>query len=142
MRFLNAAKQALPKVISNVGVMVAAVDLPWLVCCQIMRGCGSLVLWIQASGRVMRSFPDKQLGVVLDYAGYAAHEFIYRDSDFVWTLEDEKHNAKANKPPKDNKPIACMVCGFVFSRQAGLSECGRVLPSNGACWLLMVLCLA
>jgi DNA repair protein RadD len=114
-------------VVCNCGVLVEGVDLPWLVCCQILRGCNSLVLWVQATGRVMRSHPGKEHGIVLDHAG-AAHEFGLPDSDFVWTLGDEEANEKLNKPPRDKKPVACPSCGAVFAGKAACPECGKVLP--------------
>lgn len=117
------------KVISNVGVMVEGVDLPWLRCCQILRGCNSLVLWIQASGRVMRAFPEKEFGIVLDHAG-AAHEFGLPDSDFHWTLEDESGNVRKNKPPRERRPVTCMACGAVFVAKPACPECGKVLPKK------------
>lgn len=119
------SRQGRTQVISNVGVMVEGVDLPWLACCQILRGCNSFVLWIQAGGRVMRAFAGKTHGIILDHAG-AAHEFGPPDSDFQWTLGDGKANASANKPPKDLKPVACLSCGFLFAGKPACPECGRV----------------
>lgn len=116
-------------VISNVGVMVEGVDLPWLVCCQILRGCNSLVLYVQASGRVMRSFPGKTHGVLLDHSG-AVYDFGPPDRDFEWTLEDGAANERRNKLPKDRKPVTCLACGFVFMAKPACPECGRVLPKK------------
>jgi len=121
------SQDGITKIISNVGVLVEGVDLPWLVCCQILRGCNSLVLWCQANGRVMRAIPGKTHGICLDHAG-AAHEFGMPDSDFVWTLDDEAANTKANKPPKDRKPVTCSRCSCVFAGKPSCPECGKVLP--------------
>jgi superfamily II DNA or RNA helicase len=114
-------------VISNVGVLVEGVDLPWLVCCQILRGCNSLALWIQACGRVMRAFPGKTHGLILDHAG-AAHEFYPPDWDREWVLGDERVNVLGNKLPKDRQPITCPACGLTFAPKPKCPECGRVLP--------------
>ncbi len=115
------------KVISNVGVLIMGVDLPWLACCQILRGCSSLVLWFQAMGRVMRAFEGKEFAIGLDHSG-AAHEFGLPDADFTWSLDDAKGNAKKNKPPKEGKPVTCLGCGCVFTGGPACPECGRVLP--------------
>lgn len=120
------SKSGATKVISNVGVLVEGVDLPWLQCCQILRGCNSLVLWIQAVGRVMRAFLGKEYGIVLDHAG-AAHEFGLPDRDYVWDLGDEAANVRKNKPPKDGKPVTCSACGAVFAGKPACPECGKVL---------------
>lgn len=121
------SKSGETKVVSNCGVLIEGIDLPWLTCCQILRGCNSLVLFIQATGRVMRTYPGKHFGIILDHAA-AAHEFGMPDSDFQWTLDDEKTNAKKNKPPKDRKPVTCIKCGAVFVGKAACPECGHVLP--------------
>lgn len=115
------------RIICNCGVLIEGVDLPWLVCCQILRGCNSLVLWFQATGRVMRFCIGKGFGIVLDHSG-AAHEFGMPDSDYHWTLADESANAKANKPSKENRPVTCMACGAVFVGKPACPECGRVIP--------------
>lgn len=115
------------KIISNCGVLIEGVDLPWLVCCQILRGCNSLVLWIQATGRVMRVFEGKSHGIVLDHSG-AAHEFGLPDSDFQWTLEDGEANLKKNEKPKDQRPVTCPACGLVFAPKPACPQCGKVMP--------------
>lgn len=114
------------KIISNCGVLIEGVDLPWLCCCQILRGCNSLVLWIQATGRVMRIFEGKEFGIVLDHSG-AAHEFGLPDSDFQWTLGDAESNIKQNKI-KDRKPLVCPACGLVFAPKPACPQCGKVMP--------------
>jgi superfamily II DNA or RNA helicase len=101
------------KVICNVGVLVEGVDLPWIRRCQILRGCNSIVLWFQAIGRVMRAFPGKEYAIVLDHAG-AAHEFGLPDAPVGWFLGDEATVARANKPPKERRPVTCPLCGLTF----------------------------
>lgn len=123
------SKEGKTLVISNVGICIMGVDLPWLVCCQILRGCNSLVLWAQANGRVMRAWPGKSHGICLDHAG-AAHEFGLPDSDYEWSLEDESENVRKNKLPKDRKPITCPACGLVFKPKPACPGCGRVLPKK------------
>lgn len=114
------------QILCNVGVMVEGVDLPWLRCCQILRGCNSLVLWVQANGRVMRAFTGKEYGVTLDHAG-AAHEFGLPDADFQWTLEDESGNVRKNRTARDRRPVTCVACGAVFAGKPACPECGKVL---------------
>jgi len=116
-------------VICNVGVLVEGVDLPWIRCCQILRGCESIILWFQANGRIMRAFPGKEYAICLDHAG-AAHEFGLPDAAVAWSLGDERTIAKAIKPPKDRQPITCSQCGLEFSPRPACPECGRVLPKR------------
>lgn len=115
------------KVISNVGVMVEGVDLPWLRCCQILRGCDSIVLWFQANGRIMRASAGKADAICLDHAG-AAHEFGLPDAATTWILADEEAVAKLNRPPKDRRPVTCLGCGLIFPPGPACPGCGRVLP--------------
>lgn len=115
-------------VISNVGILTMGVDLPWLTCCQILRGCKSLVLWMQGIGRVMRAHLGKKEFIVLDHSG-AAHEYLNPAWDFNWTLADGNANVKANKPPKDRKPVCCLGCGLFFVGMA-CPECGRVIATK------------
>ena len=115
------------KVISNCGVLIMGVDLPWLECCLILRGCNSLVLYFQAAGRVMRAHEGKTHGILLDHAG-AAHEYGLPHADFHWTLEDGATNARKNKPPKERRAVTCMKCGLVFQGGPACPECGAVLP--------------
>jgi superfamily II DNA or RNA helicase len=114
-------------VICNVGILVEGVDLPWLGCCQILRGCNSIVLWFQANGRVMRAFPGKTHGICLDHAN-AADEFGLPDRDFPWSLDDEATLARAGRLPKERRPITCPHCGIMFSPKPACPECGHVLP--------------
>lgn len=114
------------KIVSNCGVLIMGVDLPWLVCCQILRGCNSLVLWMQSTGRIMRSFLGKTFGIVLDHAG-CAHEFGLPDADYEWVLGEEGDNVRLNKPSKERKPITCLGCGLTFVGKPACPECGRVL---------------
>jgi superfamily II DNA or RNA helicase len=116
-------------VISNVGVLIEGVDLPWLVCCQILRGCNSLVLWIQACGRIIRAFEGKSFGIVLDHSG-AAHEFYPPDWDREWVLGDERLNVVTNRQPKERRPITCPACGLLFAPSPKCPECGKVMPKR------------
>lgn len=113
------------KVICNCGVLIEGVDLPWLSCCQILRGCNSLVLWMQATGRVMRTHPGKTHGIVLDHAA-AAHQFGLPDADYEWSLEDAKGNAKRNAP-QGRKPVTCRRCGLQFMWRPACPDCGCVM---------------
>lgn len=117
------------KVISNCGVLVEGIDLPWLEVCQLLRGCNSLVLWHQAPGRVMRPWPGKEFGIVYDHAA-AAYEFGIPDGFFEWSLDDEGGLKKANKPPKDRQPVTCPRCGLVFAPKPACPECGKVMPKK------------
>jgi hypothetical protein len=77
----------------------------------------------------MRAYPGKEYAICLDHAG-AAHEFGLPDADVGWFLGDERQVAKANKPPKERRPITCPQCGLVFAPRPACPGCGRVLPKR------------
>ncbi len=118
-------------VISNCGVLIEGVDLPWLMCCQLLRGCNSLVLWIQATGRVMRVFAGKEFGIILDHSG-AAHEFLLAGQpfDYKWELGTAEQNQKANHKPNEPKAVTCPACGACFASKPACPECGHVMPKQ------------
>jgi superfamily II DNA or RNA helicase len=116
-------------VICNCNVLVEGVDLPWLVCCQMLRGCNSLVLWVQGPGRIMRPFPGKTHGIVLDHSA-AAYDFGSPDRDYDWSLDNAATVERRNKLPKDRKPICCPDCGLMFTGKPACPECGKVLPAK------------
>jgi len=121
------SRTGVTKIVSNVGVLIMGVDLPWIVCVQILRGCGSLVLFYQAIGRAMRAYEGKTHAIILDHSG-ATHEYWRPNGDFVWSLSDADANKRVNKPPKDRKPVTCLGCGLIFTGGPACPECGRVLP--------------
>lgn len=116
-------------VICNCGVLIEGVDLPWLACCQLLRGCDSLILWFQSTGRIMRAFAGKKRAVVLDHSA-AAHDFGLPDWDQHWTLSDGATNARNHKVPKDKKPTTCPACGAMFVGKPACPECGKVMPKK------------
>lgn len=120
------SRQGLTTVIANCAVLIEGVNLPWLVCCQILRGCNSLVLWMQSTGRIMRTFEGKECGIVLDHSG-AAHEFGMPDADFNWQLGTAAQNTKHNVP-KEKRPVTCPKCSLVFLSKPICPECGHVMP--------------
>ncbi len=120
------SRRGLTQVISNCAVLTYGVDLPWLQCCQILRGCNSLVLWMQANGRTMRAFRGKSVAITLDHAG-AAHEFGLPDADFDWELGDERKNLRVNKDKP--KPKCCNNCSLMFTGPV-CPNCGWVVPKK------------
>ena len=55
------------KVVSNVGIITEGVDVPALACCVLYCEVGGRVKLLQAAGRIMRRFPGKTHGVLIDH---------------------------------------------------------------------------
>lgn len=117
------------KVVSNVGIIKEGVDIPCLGCCQIYMDMSGRVAFLQALGRIMRPYPGKLYGILIDHAG-AVFRHGFPDEDTEWTLEG---NADADFKQKKDKGLAkdvnyCKGCEMLFS---GMScpQCGK-MPSK------------
>ena len=116
--------------ISNVGIVGEGVDVPELGCCQLYHQCGSHVALLQRTGRIMRPFPGKTHGILIDHAG-AIFRHGFPDEDFEWTLEgnaDEIYQAKhdAGQTPK---VLYCRHCEILFHDALACPQCGKI-PSK------------
>ena len=88
---LDAFKQGMIKIISNVEIITEGFDFPECEAVQLARPTKSLSLYLQMVGRVMRIAPDKKHGIVLDNAGlWLEHGFATLDRE--WTLKGTKEN--------------------------------------------------
>jgi len=115
-------------VVCQVGLMVEGVDVPALACCILLRRAGSVVLYRQAVGRILRPHPGKHRGVLLDHAG-AVFQHGMPDEDTEWSLDAADsldRRQKARRKPK--RPILCPTCGGLFSGSVTCPYCGCTLP--------------
>ncbi|MHB1176525.1 MAG: DEAD/DEAH box helicase [Sulfuriferula sp.] len=118
------------KVISNVGILTEGWDFP---ACEVMilaRPTRSLIRWVQMAGRILRPYPGKSKGIILDHSG-SALQLGYPTDDLPLELCDGKpKHGKAGKPKpaepkkcpscayvKPPKVHACPACGFAPERQ-------------------------
>ena len=95
----------------------------------------SLAMHIQKVGRIMRSAPDKDFGLLIDMSGnwsgfYAAtHSFFDTGCD---RLSDEKLGKATRQPPEKTADLKCKECGYFWPRpergDPPVTEC----PSCGA----------
>ena len=122
------------KVVANVGIWTEGVDIPELAVCQILRGCGSYVLFAQAVGRVMRAHPSKEYAILIDHAG-AVQRHGFPDEDAEWSLETTEKvddRVKADKEAGSRRqPVVCPKCACVFSGTNICPCCGHVLHKVG-----------
>ena len=77
------------KVISNVNILTEGWDFP---ACEVMilaRPTKSLTRYIQMAGRILRPYPGKTSGLILDHSG-SAHKLGYPTDDLPLKLDDGK----------------------------------------------------
>jgi DNA repair protein RadD len=114
------------KVLCNVGIIGEGVDVPELGCVQIYCECNSRIGFLQRTGRVMRTHPGKDYGILIDHAG-AIFKHGFPDEDQEWTLDGnvdeafkEKHDAGLTEPV-----LYCKHCERVFHGGPACPDCGR-----------------
>ena len=98
-KIFDAIKTGNIKILCNVGIVGEGVDVPELGCCQLYCDVSGRVAWMQRVGRVMRPYPGKEYGIVIDHSG-AVFRHGFPDEDMIWTLEgDADAQWKKKKTP-------------------------------------------
>lgn len=92
---LNLAKEGKIKYLVNVATLLTGVDLPLFQIAAFLRPTESLVLFVQAMGRVLRLHPEKKNALVLDFAGNIER---HRDWDNPILLEAIKQTVDKDSP--------------------------------------------
>lgn len=113
--------------VSNVGIIKEGVDVPCLGCCQFFMDPNGRVGFLQGCGRIMRPFPGKSHGVLIDHAG-AVFRHGFPDEDTEWTLEgnaDEAFKAKHDKG-ETAQVHYCKACELLYHDQMACPQCGRL----------------
>ncbi len=114
------------KVVSNVGIIKEGVDIPCLGCCQFYMDPSGRVGFLQGCGRIMRPFPGKTHGVLIDHAG-AVFRHGFPDEDTEWTLEgniDENFKKKKDDGLTE-KAHYCKKCELIYHGNPTCPHCGR-----------------
>ena len=114
-------------VLCTVGLAIEGLDIPEVAAAILWRKFGSLVMYRQACGRIMRPCPGKDRAVVLDHVGAAGVHGL-PGHDIRWSLEagtsvkDRMKDAPAT--------IYCAECGYAFSGVRTCPSCGWQRPSE------------
>jgi DNA repair protein RadD len=114
------------KVVSNVGIIKEGVDVPCLGCCQFYMDPPGRVSFLQGCGRIMRPFPGKTHGVLIDHAG-AVFRHGFPDEDTDWTLDGNVDAAFAAKHAEGGteKALFCASCNLMYHGSLACPQCGR-----------------
>lgn len=120
-------------VISNVGILAEGWDHPACSTMVLARPTRSLCRYLQMAGRILRPFPGKVRGLILDHSGTVARLGFPTD-DLPISLDDGKPRTSASEKKERTEPLpkpcakchfvkpakvhACPACGFAPERQS------------------------
>ena len=101
-------------------------DCPSVEVLIMARPTRSLISWAQIAGRVLRTFPGKKIGLILDHSGTSNRLGFPTDDRSDEPLDDGKPKSASEKKEKEKKeaeklPKACTECHFL--KPAGVHEC-------------------
>lgn len=109
------------KVLINCMVLIEGIDCPSVEVCILARRCQHYGLFLQACGRVLRPFPGKQFGIILDLVGAVRRLGLPTD--------DREYSLIGSGIAKSSLPSlrSCYVCGAVMhSTERSCVTCGMV----------------
>lgn len=111
-RILTRFAQGEIQVVSNVGILTEGFDCPAAEVCVLARPVGSLSLYLQMVGRVLRPFPGKGSALLIDLPG-AVYLFGPPDVDRTYELSGSE-GVKGGK--FDLSERTCPRCGALRPR--------------------------
>lgn len=115
------------KLVSNVGIIKEGVDVPCLGCCQFYMDVNSRVGFLQGAGRIMRPFPGKTEGRLIDHSG-AVFRCGFPDEDTPWSLTgnvDADFNSQKKDDPAEQVRY-CKHCELLYRDELACPLCGRM----------------
>lgn len=115
-------------VLVNCGVLTTGWDSPRSKVAILARRCGSIVLYLQITGRILRAIEPEERALLLDLTG-AVHIHGRPDDDRVYSLDGRAIRA-ANDVVQGS---FCSVCGALFEVGAATCvECGTERDTTAA----------
>ena len=110
-------------VVANAYILTEGWDCPEAEVCILARGCGSVAMFLQCVGRVLRPAAGKDRALLIDLGG-AVHEHGMPDDDRTFSLE-----GTPIRPTNRSAPIRqCPRCGAVFRPKPVCPRCGAEMP--------------
>ncbi len=117
---LKRVDQGKTTVVSNVSVLAEGWDQPSVEVMICARPTKSLIRWIQMAGRILRPFPGKTRGIILDHSGTARH-LGYPTDELPLVLDDGTPKKSSESKPKEKLPKVCPSCQFL--KAPGIHQC-------------------
>lgn len=89
------------KIICSCDLLIEGIDLPCATACIMLRFTDSIIIYLQAIGRVLRPHKDKSKAIILDHVGNSSeksHGLPCQERN--WSLEGRKKKDKKSAPIK------------------------------------------
>ncbi len=109
--------------LTNVYVLTEGWDCPSAEVCVLARACGSMSMFVQIVGRVLRPADGKTRALLVDLCG-ASHEHGLPDEDRVYSLDGKAITTKDKRIPLRT----CPQCGGVAKPKPVCGRCAWVFP--------------
>lgn len=110
------------EIVSSVALLARGYDAPWTECLIIARPTKSLALWLQMAGRVMRTHPGKERGIILDHSGnWQVHGTPDELIEFELDKGEKKPKDVDKRDKSDPLPVPCPKCATI--KPAGVRKC-------------------
>lgn len=122
------------KILCNFNVLTTGFDLPILSCEILAFYTDSLRKYLQATGRVLRTYPGKDDSLILDH-GDNVRRHLWPTHDHQWDLnpdeEVELRDLKERKEKGEREPICCPKCGAMRETGRVCTNCGHKHEKSG-----------
>lgn len=117
--------------ITSVDLVSEGFDAPILQCGIMLRPTKSEGLYIQQGGRILRTYPGKEFGIILDHANlWMMHEPLTEDRE--WTLDVEEYKKrKRERLERGVKMKQCPKCYHVHEPAPVCPKCKHVYVVAG-----------
>lgn len=140
---LRGSKSGEIKVLCNRFVLREGINAPWLYHCIMATPFGSLTSYLQAGGRLLRSYPGLAHVILQDHGGnWWRHGSLNENRNWnlafdEFTYADARSSERKERGEKE--PVCCTKCGFVRPSGAICPQCGdkctfsfkNVIQTNG-----------
>jgi len=114
---VNSFRTGGTTILTSCDIISEGFDLPAIEVAIMLRPTQSLALWIQQSGRALRTYPGKEHAIILDHAGNCERHGL-PDDVREWSLDGRK------KSNQDASKIKVKVCQRCYAAQPlGASAC-------------------
>jgi superfamily II DNA or RNA helicase len=122
------------QVVCNYGVFTEGFDEPKLAACVLARPTKNLGLYLQMAGRTLRPADDKKDSLIIDHSGCVyEHGFVSDERGWILSAGRALSSTKAKRQEEfdEKKPITCVKCMTVYSRQLPCPNCGHIPEKRG-----------
>lgn len=111
-QIINDFRSGKIHVLTSCDLISEGFDLPAIECAISLRPTWSVGLWLQQTGRALRTFDEKDYAIILDHAGNTErHGLPCLDRD--WSLD-----GRNRKPKSAVENIQVKICKICFAAQA------------------------